>query len=475
MAAEPVFEPSASTRRVREQIDHPVIDSDGHLLEYLPAVREILRDLAGGDAVAAFEAILDAQQNSKHMTPEERRNFGLFRLTWWGFPAENTLDRATAMLPQLQYERLPELGIDYAVVYPTFGLTAQMVEQDELRLALVRSFNRYYAESYEGLGDRLCPVALIPMHTPDEAIEELDYVVGTLGMKAALFAGFVYRQIGGEDAPRSARWVDTFTWESPHDYDPVWARCVELGVNPTFHSSAMGWHRGSSQTNYVFNHIGNFAVAGETTCRSLFMDGVPMRHPSLQFAFLEGGVGWGCNLYSDVLGHYEKRSGEAVRIYDPNLLDRAQLRGLFDRYANKRDREQGSELEESLYFLADPNEDPNVLDEFERSGVAGPDDIRRIFTEQFHFGCEADDPMNALAFDTRVNPKQARLSAIFGSDVGHWDVPDCREVLGEAYELVDKELLDADEFRAFVYDNPKRLWTNNRPDFFAGTAIEGSN
>ena len=40
-----------------------------------------------------------------------------------------------------------------------------------------------------------------------------------------------------------------------------------------------------------------------------------------------------------------------------------------------------------------------------------------------------------------------------------------------AFELVDKELLTPEDFRAFVYDNPKRLWTNNRPDFFAGTAI----
>ncbi|MBW2386949.1 MAG: amidohydrolase family protein [Deltaproteobacteria bacterium] len=465
--------PSPSTQKVRDQIDHPVIDSDGHLLEFLPAIRERLRGLGGDGMARGFDAILNAQQNARHMSPEDRRSFGLFRLTWWGFPARNSLDRATAMLPKLQYERLPEQGIDYAVVYPTFGLTAPMVEDRDLRLALVRAFNEYYADSYADLGDRLCPVALIPMHTPEEAIAELEYAVETLKLKAVLLAGFVYRPLAGENVPRAARWVDTFGWESPYDYDPVWAKCVELGVNPTFHSSAMGWHRGNSQTNYVFNHIGNFAVAGETICRTLFMDGVPKRFPSLQFAFLEGGVGWGCNLYSDILSHFEKRNRESVHEYNPIHLDRELIREKFERYANAQELEHIDELDGTLRFLADPDEDPDSIDEFARSGVENPEEIRDIFTRQFHFGCEADDPMNSLAFHTRLNPHGARLSAIFGSDVGHWDVPDTREVLAEAWELVEKKLITEDDFRAFVYDNPRGLWLNNNAKFFDGTVLEG--
>src|ERR1700683_2736065 len=32
------------------------------------------------------------------------------------------------------------------------------------------------------------------------------------------------------------------------------------------------------------------------------------RFPSLKFAFLEGGVGWGCSLYNDLIGHWAKRN-----------------------------------------------------------------------------------------------------------------------------------------------------------------------
>ena len=37
-------------------------------------------------------------------------------------PTRNTLDRATAMLPKLIYQRMDELGLDFAVLYPTAGI-----------------------------------------------------------------------------------------------------------------------------------------------------------------------------------------------------------------------------------------------------------------------------------------------------------------------------------------------------------------
>ena len=66
------------------------------------------------------------------------------------------------------------------------------------------------------------------------------------------------------------------------------------------------------QNNFVYNHIGNFAAAGELTCRSLLFGGVPLRFPELRFAFQEGGTAWACNLYSDIVGHWEKRNDRAV-------------------------------------------------------------------------------------------------------------------------------------------------------------------
>ena len=47
------------------------------------------------------------------------------------------------------------------------------------------------------------------------------------------------------------------------------------------------------------------------------------------------------------------------------------------------------------------------------------DELRQHFAERFYFGCEADDPMTAWAFDRHGNH---RLRPIFSSDVGHFDV-----------------------------------------------------
>ena len=64
-------------------------------------------------------------------------------------------------------------------------------------------------------------------------------------------------------AARPETWIDALGVDSAHDYDPVWRRCVELGVSPTFHSNGLGWGSRTSVSNYVHNHLGGFAAAGE--------------------------------------------------------------------------------------------------------------------------------------------------------------------------------------------------------------------
>ena len=185
--------------------------------------------------------------------------------------------------------------------------------------------------------DRIEPVATIPMFTPDEAVAELDHAVRELGAKAVMMTGTVPRPIAGTDGSPSGRWIDTIAHDSVYDYDPVWARCEELGVVPTFHGGGQGWGTRMSTTNMSYNQVGNFATAGEAICRSLVFGGVPKRFPQLRFAFQEGGVAWGASLLGAVLAHWEKRNIEAIQHYNPEHLDRALLEQLF-RSARDRDR-----------------------------------------------------------------------------------------------------------------------------------------
>ena len=395
-----------------------------------------------------------------------------------GVPTRNTLDRATAMLPKLLYQRMDELGMDFAVLYPTAALRIPFIADEETRKATCRAFNRYSAEQFREFRDRLTPVAMIPMYTPEEAIVELEYAVKTLGLKVAMMPSLLRRPIrvavgpGGEPNPY-AQWLDMLALDSEHDYDPVWTKCLELGIAPTFHTVSKGVGTRISPSNAVYNHIGHFGVAGEAICKALFLGGVTRRFPKLKFAFLEGGVGWACGLYSDLIGHWKKRNPKALEDIDPANLNREMLAHLFQSYGGKAlaDKLERWKPEGEAYSprTADPDAS---LDDFEACAIERAEQIRDLFIPNFYFGCEADDPANASAFNTRANPYRARLNAIFGSDIGHFDVPDMTKVLTEAWELVDEELISESDFRDFVFANPVRLWAANNPDFFNGTVVE---
>ena len=105
--------------------------------------------------------------------------------------------------------------------------------------------------------------------------------------------------------------------------------------------------------------------------------------------------------------------------------------------------------------------------------VAGPDDIVKIFTEQYFFGCEADDPMAALAFDRARNPLGARLPALFASDIGHWDVPDFARSSAKRGSSSRRGTSTSPTSARSPSDNPVALWSGTNPDFFAGTIVEG--
>ena len=113
-----------------------------------------------------------------------------------------------------------------------------------------------------------------------------------------------------------------------------------------------------------------------------------------------------------------------------------------------------------------------MIDEFAECPFSSPEEFRDMFVSHVYVGCEADDPMNALAFDASRNPYGARFPIIFGSDISHWDVPDISEVVEEVYELLEHGHVGEDDFRDFTFANPARLYAGTNPDFYQGTRVE---
>src|SRR5436305_4341545 len=134
------------------------------------------------------------------------------------------------------------------------------------------------------------------------------------------------------ESKRFAVSYDVLAIDSEYDYDPVWKTCVELGIAPTFHSSASGQGLRNSPSNFVYNHIRHFAAAGHAVAKAIFLGGVTRRFPELRFAFLEGGVAWGCQLFGDLIEHWERRGAPALERMKPEKLDRDLLMEKVEQY-----------------------------------------------------------------------------------------------------------------------------------------------
>ena len=465
-----------SPSQIRAKLNHPVIDGDGHWVEYDPVFAEQMRKVGGDKAADGYLAAMHATLSALQMGTKERRRRQIAMPGFWTRQTGNTLDRATAMMPHLLYERLDEIGSDFAIIYPTAGLRLPRIVDDETRRAVIRAYNIVSAGYFKDLSDRMTPAAIIPMHTPDEAIAELEFVTKQLGSKVGMFGSAMPRPVpsvkaNDPDTARLAVGYEVFGIDGLYDYDPVWAKCREVGIAPTFHSTGSNQALRNSPTNFTYNHIGHFADAGHAAAKGIFLGGVTRRFPELRFAFLEGGVGWGAQLFGDLIEHWERRGKKGLEYMDPTKLDRTLLRQLVDKYGYE---DIAAELTRRDGW---PAKEEDTLD----GGVAAHDDYAaceitrkedwvELYVKPFFFGCEADDRMNAVAF-SKFNPFGARINAIYSSDIGHFDVPDMVQVLPEAYELVEHGFLTSDDFRDFTFGNAVRLWGAGNPRFFEGTSV----
>src|SRR5207248_2736679 len=194
-----------SPEQVRSQLKHPVVDGDGHWLEYAPVFSEKMRKAAGDKSAEGFLAALRSTTDALKMAPE----------------------------------------------------------------------------------DRLTPAAIIPMHHPEEAIAELEFVTRQLGSKVGMFGSGMSRPVPAAAAndPESQRFAvsyDVLAIDSQYDYDPVWQKCVELGIAPTFHSSASGQGLRNSPSNFVYNHICHFAAAGHAVLNAILLSGAARHFQKLR-------------------------------------------------------------------------------------------------------------------------------------------------------------------------------------------------
>ena len=73
---------ATASAAVRRRLGHPVIDSDGHLVEFLPAFLDFLKSAGGERVVARFQAAWNETSLSSswyELSPAERRDVRAIR------------------------------------------------------------------------------------------------------------------------------------------------------------------------------------------------------------------------------------------------------------------------------------------------------------------------------------------------------------------------------------------------------------
>ena len=175
---------------------------------------------------------------------------------------------------------MDELRIDVQVLYPTLFLQG-MTARAEVELALTKSYNRWIARATEKSHGRLRWVALLPMMSMDETLDELRWAKdhGACG---------AFKK--GVECGRSA--------SDPYFF-PLYEEASRLDMPVCIHTGTGNPPSGSpGELSGKFNAISAFT--------DLAMSSVPDQFPELRIGWIETGASWVPFLSADLAAKHLK-------------------------------------------------------------------------------------------------------------------------------------------------------------------------
>jgi predicted TIM-barrel fold metal-dependent hydrolase len=240
-----------------------IIDGDGHIFEDGDGIaRHFPYAAAGGRLRSGVFPLNSHIQYSLTRTPP-----GAFATTPDG--------RFQNPGPEGWQVFMDEIGIDYAVLFPTAGQRIGRIVDRDYALGAARAYNDWMAETYTRRDSRFKAIAIVPMHDAEAALEELRRACSELGACGVLFpATGVHLNLGAKP------------------YWPVYAEAARLGCPVVVHGGGH-WDLGMDTMNVstganAIGHPMSLAIAlAEMVLNNLFE-----HFPGLRVAYLEGGPLW---------------------------------------------------------------------------------------------------------------------------------------------------------------------------------------
>lgn len=226
---------------------------------------------------------------------------------------------SAAYLPAERLQAMDTAGVDYSVLYPTVaGLAGEAfgrLEDPELEVACVRTYNDWLLEEWAGTSERFIPQCVVPIWPPEATVAEIRRAVGR-GHRGVVFPS----------VPMDLR-------EVPHiaepDYDPIWAVCEELDVPLCLHAGASPTLQYPTPPGLSAMRAGALdavtkPVSSVYVLNLFLFSRILMRHPNLKIVMAESALSWGMlDLeWSDHQFEHDELPGEGYDITPSQMFHR---------------------------------------------------------------------------------------------------------------------------------------------------------
>lgn len=212
--------------------------------------------------------------------------------------------------PAPRLELMDQQGVDRSLMIPTLAsLIEERLRDDPVAIhVIVHSLNQWLDEVWGfNYKNRIFTTPVITLPIVDKAIEELEWAVKR-GARAILVRP---APVPGFRGPRS--------FALP-EFDPFWAKCVELDVFVAMHSSDSGYSRYTSEWDGATEEMLPFQTNAmsilnewrpiQDAVASWVIHGALFRHPKLKVGIIEAGSKWMAPML-DCMSEVYKKAPEA--------------------------------------------------------------------------------------------------------------------------------------------------------------------
>lgn len=194
--------------------------------------------------------------------------------------SKHELSRGDIHLPFREMTDIPgrmgdmdKLNVDTQVVFPTLFLI-YLTDDPVLEIALCRAYNRFLAQACAKSGGRIRWVAIPPLKSTDESVQELKWA------KDNGAVGVFFRGIEG-----------TWTLDNPYMF-PIYKTANDLELPVCIHTGA-GCPAFLDLFDVERNHtFGHSRVQPLLAFRDIIANRIPEQFPRLKFGFIEASAGW---------------------------------------------------------------------------------------------------------------------------------------------------------------------------------------